>query len=104
MSDVKFYKISGYMLISHDKNPRWQKFEIIRRGTKPEDVMERVYSELGSRHKLRRYHIKIENVTEVKEEEIEDIHYLQLAHLEAWEAYDADKVWRKYKKKVISNE
>ncbi len=97
MSEVKFFKISGYMLISHDKNPRWQKFEIIRRGTKPEDVVERVYSELGSRHKLKRYHIRLEKVEEVPEEEVEDLHYLQLAHLDSWVAYDADHVWRKYK-------
>ncbi|ABU82352.1 50S ribosomal protein L18Ae [Ignicoccus hospitalis] len=97
MSDVKFFKIRGYMLVSHDKNPRWQAFEVVRRGTKPEEVVERVLSELGSRHKLKRYHIRVENVQEVKEEEIEDIYFLQLAHLNSWEAYDAHKVWRKYK-------
>jgi len=97
MTEAKFYKVAGYMLISHDKNPGWQRFEIIRRDTKPENVIERVYSELGSRHKLKRYHIKIEKVEELREEEIEEIHHLQLAHLESWEAYDADKLWRKYK-------
>ena len=97
MSDAKFYKVSGYMLISHDKNPTWQKFEIIRRGFKPEEVVERTLSELGSRHKLKRYHIRIEKVEEVPEDQIEDIYYLHLAHLNEWEAYDAHKVWRKYK-------
>jgi len=97
MSEVKFFLVKGKMLISHDKNPRWQKFEIIRRATKQEDVIERVYSELGSKHKLKRYHIKIEEIKEIKEEEVEDMHYLQLAHLESWEAYDAEHLWRKYK-------
>ncbi len=65
MSDVKVYRITGRMLISHDKLPEWRIFRLELRGTKLEDVIEKVYSELGSRHKLRRKHIKIEKIEEV---------------------------------------
>ena len=52
--------LTGRMLISHDKLPEWRIFRLELRGIKLEDVIEKVYSELGSRHKLRRKHIKIE--------------------------------------------
>ncbi len=102
MTTVKTFLIEGKMLLSHDKNPRWQKFRVYRRGVKEEDVVERVLSELGSRHKLKRHHIKIEGVREVNEEEIEDIHMLQLLHLKHWIAYESEKTWRKYKLKWVN--
>lgn len=85
------------MLISHDKNPQWQKFAIYKRGITERDVIERVLSELGSHHKLKRYHIKIENVREVSENDIEDLSVLQLLHLKEWVSFDSERVWRKYK-------
>ena len=84
MSEVKLFLIEGYMLIDHDKNPRWQKFSIVKRGLKPEHVKELVYSELGSRHKLKRYHIKITNIREISPEEVEDIHIKRLVELDRW--------------------
>lgn len=37
---------------------------------KPEHAKEKVYAELGSRHRVKRYHIKITNIEEVSPEEI----------------------------------
>ncbi|HXX88227.1 MAG TPA: 50S ribosomal protein L18Ae [Candidatus Acidoferrum sp.] len=37
---------------------------------KPEHAVEKVYAELGSRHRVKRFHIKIANVEEVPSEEI----------------------------------
>jgi large subunit ribosomal protein LX len=37
---------------------------------KPEHAKEKVYAELGSRHRVKRYHIKITNIEEVQPEEI----------------------------------
>ena len=84
MSEVKVYLVEGRMLLAHDRFPEWRKFEIYVRGLKPEHALEKVYSELGSRHKLKRYHIKIEEVREVPLEEVEDLHILQLAQLTKW--------------------
>lgn len=46
------------------------KKEII--AVKSEHAVEKVYAELGSRHRVKRFHIKIFNVEEVPLEEIEN--------------------------------
>ncbi len=83
-SEVKVFRIKGRMLLSHDKFPEWRKFEILVRALKPEHAIEKVYSDLGSRHKLKRYHIKIEKVETVPLEEIDDLNILRLSELEKW--------------------
>ncbi len=84
MSEVKVFRVSGRMMISHDKFPEWRKFSIYVRALKPEHAIEKVYSDLGSRHKLKRYHIRIENIEEVPLEEVEDLNIIRLAQLERW--------------------
>ena len=84
MVEVKIYRISGKMLISHDRLPTWQKFSIEVRALKPEDAIEKVLSELGSRHKLRRRHIRIEEVKEISLEEVTNPQVRALAKLERW--------------------
>jgi len=84
MVEVKIYRISGKMLISHDRLPTWQKFSIEVRALKPEDAIEKVLSELGSRHKLRRRHIRIEEVKEISLEEATNPQVRALAKLERW--------------------
>jgi large subunit ribosomal protein LX len=39
---------------------------------KPEHAVEKVYAELGSRHRVKRFHIKIISVEEIPPEEIAD--------------------------------
>ena len=82
--EVKTYRITGRMLLSHDKFPEWRKFKIYIRAVKKEHAIEKVYSDLGSRHKLKRYHIKIEKVEEVPLEEVEDLTILRLVELTKW--------------------
>ena len=66
MSDeIKVYRIYGKMLISHDKLPTWVPFRLELRALKAEHAIEKAYSELGSRHKLRRKHIRIERIEEL---------------------------------------
>ncbi len=84
MSEVKVFRVKGQMLISHDKFPEWRPFSIYVRALRPEHALEKVYSELGSRHKLKRYHIKIESVDEVPLEEVDDLNIIRLAQLEKW--------------------
>jgi len=84
MVEVKIYRISGKILISHDRLPTWQKFSIEVRALKPEDAIEKVLSELGSRHKLRRRHIRIEEVKEISLEEATNPQVRALAKLERW--------------------
>lgn len=84
MSEVKVFRVRGRMLISHDKFPEWRPFSIYVRALRPEHALEKVYSELGSRHKLKRYHIKVEGVDEVPLEEVDDLNVIRLAQLEKW--------------------
>lgn len=39
---------------------------------KPEHAIEKVYTELGSKHRVKRYHIKIANVEEIQPQDIEN--------------------------------
>ncbi|MCE4618585.1 MAG: 50S ribosomal protein L18a [Desulfurococcales archaeon] len=84
MSDVKIYLVSGEMMLSHDRFPEWRKFSIYVRAVKPEDAIEKVYSDLGSRHKLKRYHIKIKEVKEVSLDEVDDLRVVRLSMLTKW--------------------
>jgi len=82
VAEVKVYLVEGEMLLGHDSKPEWRKFRIYVRALKPEHALERVYSELGSRHKLRRKHIRVTSVREVPLEEVGDVWILGLARLE----------------------
>jgi large subunit ribosomal protein LX len=78
---VKIYRVSGEMLLSHDRFPEWRKFTVYVRALKPEHALEKVYSDLGSRHKLRRRHIRIHKVEEVPLEEVDDLYIIRLSEL-----------------------
>ncbi len=82
MGEVRVYLVEGEMLLAHDRIPEWRRFRVYIRALKPEHALERVYSELGSRHKLRRSHIKVSSVREVPLEEVEDLRVLKLTKLE----------------------
>jgi len=79
---VRIYRIEGLMLISHDRNPTWQKFVKEVLALKPEHALEKVYSELGSRHKLRRRHIKVLSIKEISVDEVRDHNILALLSIE----------------------
>ncbi|MEM0217148.1 MAG: 50S ribosomal protein L18Ae [Candidatus Nezhaarchaeales archaeon] len=61
--DVKTFELRGRMRIKN----RWTKFTMTVKALKPEHASEKVYSLLGSRHKLKRFDIKIEEVKELIE-------------------------------------
>ncbi len=84
MSEVKTFRVEGYMLISHDRLPTWQKFTKEVRALTPEQAIEYVYSVLGSNHKLRRKHIRITSVKEISPEEARD---RKIAHLSRMERF-----------------
>lgn len=84
MSEVKIYRVSGEMMLSHDRFPEWRKFTVYVRAVKPEHALEKVYSDLGGRHKLKRYHIRIKEVKEVSIEEVDDLSMVRLSMLTKW--------------------
>jgi large subunit ribosomal protein LX len=44
-------------------------FTIELKATKPEEVVEKVYADIGSRHKARRFEIKISKIEEIQPSE-----------------------------------
>jgi large subunit ribosomal protein LX len=63
---LKVFKVTGEI---HKPNLKTSfRQEIL--ADKPEHAVEKVYAELGSRHRVKRFHIKIISVEEVPPEEI----------------------------------
>ncbi|ADT84065.1 50S ribosomal protein L18Ae [Thermococcus barophilus] len=66
--EVKVYRVKGIF----ERNGKKQKFTKEYRAVKPEDVVELVYSEIGSKHRVKRTKIWIEKIEEIKPEEAEN--------------------------------
>ena len=65
---MKVFKVTGKILKPNLKTPFAK--EIV--AEKPEHAMEKVYAEIGSKHRVKRCHIKITNVEEVPPDQIEN--------------------------------
>jgi large subunit ribosomal protein LX len=68
MTKLKVFRVTGEI-----KKPNLKttfKKEII--AVKAEHAVEKVYTELGSKHRVKRFHIKIASVEEVPPDQIED--------------------------------
>ena len=81
MSEIKVFRIYGYMLIGHDSVPEWRKFVKEIRALKLEHALEKLYSELGSKHKVKRAHIKILKVEEISSDQAIDRYVKDLSSL-----------------------
>jgi len=81
MSEIKIFRIYGYMLIGHDSVPEWRKFVKEIRALKLEHALEKLYSELGSKHKVKRTHIKILKVEEISPDQAVDRYVKDLSSL-----------------------
>lgn len=68
MSEVKVFRVIGEIRKPNLKTS-FRK-EVI--AVKPEHAVEKVYAELGSKHRVKRFHIKIVRVEEVPPQEIEN--------------------------------
>ena len=67
MAEVKTFRITGEV-----KKPRTTiPFTLELRATKEQDAIDRVYTDMGSRHKARRLEIKLEKIEELKTSETE---------------------------------
>ena len=67
MSEVKVFRVSGEI-----RKPNFQtEFRKEVRALKPEDAVEKVYMELGSKHRVKRFQMRIFQVEEIGPEEIE---------------------------------
>ena len=68
MNEVKVFRVIGKI-----RKPNFQTdFRKEVRALKPEDAVEKVYMLLGSKHRVKRFQIKISKVEEIALEDIED--------------------------------
>ncbi len=75
MSEVKVFRVTGEI-----RKPNLQTaFRKEVRAVKREDAVEKIYTEIGSKHRAKRFQIKIINVEEVPSEEIESFTIRKLA-------------------------
>jgi large subunit ribosomal protein LX len=68
MNEVKVFRVIGKI-----RKPNFQTdFRKEVRALKPEDAVEKVYMLLGSKHRVKRFQVKISKVEEIALEDIED--------------------------------
>jgi len=68
MSEIKIFRVTGKIT-----KPNWQtNFRKEIRALRQEEAVERVYKEIGSKHRAKRFQIKILKIEELKPEEITD--------------------------------
>ena len=68
MSRLKVFKVTG-QIRKPNLNTQFQK-EVV--AAKPEHAVEKVYAEIGSKHRVKRFYMKIMKVEEVPPDEIEN--------------------------------
>ena len=68
MSEVKTYRITGWINKPNFEN----RFRKELRAIKPEDAIEELYKIFGSKHRVKRFQIKIEKIEEVPAEELNE--------------------------------
>jgi len=68
MSEIKIFRVVGKIT-----KPNFQtEFRKEIRALKPEQAVEGIYKEIGSKHRVKRFQIKILKVEEISAEEITD--------------------------------
>lgn len=68
MSEVKVFRVTGEIVKPNLKTT----FKKEVRALKPEGAREKIYMELGSKHRVKRFQIKIASVEEISLEEIKN--------------------------------
>jgi len=84
MGEVKTFEVRGIMRLRLGEK---RKFRLYVRGLSEDEAKEKVYSILGSRHKLMRSHIQISEIKEVSLEEVKDEYIKELAQTDKIIAY-----------------
>ncbi len=68
MSEVKIFRVSGEINKPNYKTT----FKKEIRALKDEDALDRVYKEIGSKHKVKRFQIRILKIEQITLEEVSD--------------------------------
>ena len=65
---TKIFRIHGKFMMGDTLHP----FKRELKGIDEQDIKEKIYSEFGSKHRIIRNKIKIEEIVEISEDEIQD--------------------------------
>lgn len=65
---IKIFRVKGWFKQGYEKQAFTQELPALSE----KQALERIYSEVGSKHKIKRHLINIEEVTEIKLEEVKD--------------------------------
>ena len=65
---TKIFRIQGKFLMGNDLKPFTRELKAINE----DEIKEKIYSEFGSKHHIKRNKIKIEKITEISEDEVLD--------------------------------
>ena len=68
MSELKVFRVTGEINKPNLKTPFTKELLAI----KSEHAIEKVYAEIGSKHRVKRFQLKISNVEEISADEIEN--------------------------------
>jgi large subunit ribosomal protein LX len=75
MSEIKIFRVTGKI-----EKPNWKTdFSKEVRALKPEDAVEKIYKELGSKHRAKRFQIRVLKVEEITIEEVTNLAIKKLA-------------------------
>jgi len=66
MSEVKIFRVKGVLVKPNQKTP----FVKELRSTTSKAALERIYADFGSQHKVKRCHVKIGSIEEIKPEDV----------------------------------
>ena len=69
MEKTKIFKVTGKM----EKPNLKTTFSKEVTALKPEDAMEKIFTDLGSRHRIKRHHIKITSIKEISIKETQSL-------------------------------
>ncbi len=72
MNEIKIYQIKGTAVFNLSEFPTKQKFVKYIRAINEKQAIEYVYAQLGSKNKIKRSNIKIEEIKEIDPNEIQD--------------------------------
>jgi len=75
MSEIKIYRVVGRINKPNFKTD----FKKEIRALKPEEAVETIFKEIGSKHKAKRFQIRILNIEEITAEEATDLSVRKLA-------------------------
>lgn len=65
---TKIYRIQGKFMMGDNLKP----FTRELKATNEEEIKERIYSEFGSKHHIKRSKVKIEEIIEISADEVQD--------------------------------